>query len=183
MKGDIIYAVQQETRALLQSTDFTIILKTDFKAGNLPTYAMPLILMVLTPEEGSGQLLGGLTQLEYQWDFEVYNYSPDISGMDPTSTSATLQNVADLIRRHWSNFSTYLSQEMVDAFNNYGIRFTFNGLGNADPLQHPDGLIMGEKIKFDMIAFDDETTGIVSPGPTPLQTIIQIGYPGETPGV
>ena len=196
MTGEIVKSILDEIGALFLGTPGTYILKTDFKNEKLNDYAMPLVLMDLIDGPDSKQYPGGLTQMEWDFAFNSYNYMPDPTNNDPSNYSATLLNIPiDTIRQHFSsNYGPYLSalipysegtgwltQGMVDIFNNYGFQFTLSGVTTADALNQ-DGLIMGYKITFYSTAFDN-TTSRVQPSLNPLATVQQINNPPFGPVV
>lgn len=175
MVDEIIYGVQQEINALFLDTGCTVILKADFKANSWPTYKMPLVLIDVEEGDDTMQLLGGVTMMDWSFDLSAYNYMPDITGLDPTPYSAERTEIADKLRRHFSNFANWVTPEMIQAYTDYKVRWTLSRVGKADQLEHPDGLCKGFKFGFSTISLDYETAGSV-PGPG-LNDINQVDLP------
>lgn len=119
---------------------------------------MPMIEVDMRPGDDSGQFLGGLTMEDYHCTLSVYNYQQAVPE-DPTDYSATRVDIADTVRKQFSAFTVYLSAEMTAAFNMFGMKLTYAGSGEAAPIEHADGLVMGTAIRFSVVAFDDGTTG------------------------
>lgn len=159
MNDELIYAVQQELLALFKVNKATIILHTDFKESNWPTYMMPLVLISIEAGDLSQQLLGGVTMEDWTISLSVYNHRPDISGMNPKDTSAKATKIWDNVRRHFSNFAVFITKEMVDVQNKYGFRWTYSGKTEAVGLEHPDGLCMGKAYNFGVVGLDEDTSG------------------------
>lgn len=179
MIGEIIKAVMDECGAYLQSQGQggAVILKTNYKDHQPETYNMPLVLVDLMGAPGSMQLLGGLTQVNWQFAFSSYNLMPDPYNNDATSYSTDLLNVPlDGIRQHFSVGvqAGWLTQGMTDVLNNYGFRFMLSGIKPAEPLQGDNGQAMGSQLVFDSIAFDPATQGIVDSS-SPLATVHAAG--------
>ena len=178
MLGDILNAVMQECRALLSDTGGTVILKTDYKASNLPTYSMPLLLVDLLEAPDSMQYPGGITRVDWNFALNSYNYMPDSMADDLSGYSMKLLDIIDNIRQHFSIgnwLNTTQSPTMTDILNNYCFKFTLSGINSADALDQ-DGLIMGYKIVFDSVGLDNSTS-IVQDSTSPLSTVDQIDNP------
>jgi hypothetical protein len=158
MEGDIIYAFIQELKSLVGDTGSTILLRTNWKRTDMPTYKMPLVLIDIHPTGECMQLIGGLTMMDYDCAFSVYNYQQG-TPEDPTDYSATRINNADAVRQHFSDFSNFNAAQMASAFNTYGMRLSFQGAGAAEPLETENGLAMGRAWHFSVTAFDNSTTG------------------------
>lgn len=164
MKGEIINGVMKEINYLYGDTGCSVLFRTDFKPSNWPTYKMPLILIDIEPGGDFQQMLGGLTMADWRFYLSAYNYFPDISGLDPTSFSTDTQNHGDILRRQFSNYAVFKTDEMKKTYTDYGIRWTLSDVVAAEKLEHPDGLIDGDRIEFDTISWDIKTIGTV-PGP------------------
>lgn len=165
MNDALQYAIQQEMLALFKVSKATIILHDDFKESNWPTYMMPLVLISIEPGDLSQQLLGGVTMEDWTISFSVYNHRPDISGMNPTNHSAQTTKIWDVVRRHFSTFSTFLTKEMIAVQIKYGFKWTYLGKTSAVGLEHPDGLCMGKAYNFGVVGLDEDTSGFGT-GPT-----------------
>lgn len=197
MIGDILNAILQETLTLSHTWENygTILLKTDYKNSKLPDYAMPLIIVDLADGVESMQYPGGLTRMEWEFLFNGYNYSPDGYIDDSTGYSTSLLKIPiDEIRRHFSigrwvaimpkdnpaDPDVYFMDYVRDT---YGFRFTFSGVSPADALTE-DGLVMGYKIGFDSVSFDDITKAVIASAEV-LEEVDQIDNPpfDETTGI
>lgn len=176
MLGALILGLQQEV--LAQFPDCSIILRTNFKSSDWPTYKMPLITIKVASSPDTSQFMGGLTEEDYVITLSAYNYEPDNSGMDQTGYSANLiDNVVSPLRRVFSNYALFKSAEMQTLKPTYGTRLTLVGMHEAEALEHPDGLILGEAVSFDSVSFDVTTTGFVEQ--TPLDTINVVDPPAD----
>lgn len=193
MIGDILNAILQETVALSRTWENygTVLLKTDYKNTKLVDYAMPLVIVDLADGVDSKQYPGGLTRMEWQYAFNSYNYSPDGYVDDTTGYSTSLLKIPiDEIRRHFeigkwiaedpNAPGTYLMNIILDL---YGFRFTFSGVTPADHLDE-DGLVMGYKIGFDSVSFDNVTKAVVYSDEV-LEVVEQVDNPpfDETTGI
>lgn len=158
LKGEIIFAFTQELKALFADDSVTILVKTDYPRSNMPTYKFPLVEVDMQPGGDSGEFLGGLTMEDYHCTFSVYNHQQG-TPEDPTDYSATLVDITDTVRQQFSNFSSYLSAELIAAKNTYGMRLTYAGSSEAKPIEHADGTAMGTSIHFDVVAFDNTKIG------------------------
>lgn len=174
MIGDILDAVLKECRAMLEDTGGTVILKTDYKPSNLPSYQMPLVLVQMVNAAEAYQYPGGATKVDWQFAMNSYNIEPDMMVDDETDYSTSLLNVIDDTRVHFSNFSPYLTTGMGDILVKYGFRFTLSGVMEADHMEQ-DGLTMGYKIVFDSMAIDMSTTEDTDS--VPLEHVVQVDNP------
>lgn len=176
MTGALTYAIQQELLAFYKLDAATILERTNFTPTKWPTYTIPLFLWEEEGGEDTFQFIGGLTQDNLIITLSAYIWAPDISGSDPTPFSASLRDEADRLRQHFSVYTNMLSQEMIDAVNTYGWKWTLSGAGKAESLEHPEGLVKGFKFTFESIALDDSTSGtLCGPGKSPpLDGINQI---------
>jgi hypothetical protein len=177
MIGEILDAVLKECRAFLANKGATVILKTDFKTTNIPTYGMPLLLLDVPDGTETGMYTGGVTHADWLFSFNSYNYEPDAYTDDTSGYSTGLLDIIDEIRRHFS-FEVWLTAEMAAILTKYGFRYTLSGMLPADALEG-DGLIMGYKIVFDSIAID-VSTAAVADSTAVLETVVQQGYPPTT---
>lgn len=158
LKGEIIYAFSQELKALFADGSVTILVKTDNKNNQQPTYKLPLVEIDMQPGGDSGEFLGGLTMEDYHLSLSVYNYQQG-TPEDTTDYSATLIDIVDIVRQKFVNFAVFLAPEMAAAFAAYGMRMTYSGSGEAHPLEHADGLADGTAIRFSVVAFDNTVAG------------------------
>lgn len=177
MIDEIIDAVLKECEALFSGTGTTFILKTDFKATNIGTYGMPLVLIDVPDGVDTGMFLGGATHEDWQFGLNSYNYEPDAYADDKTGYSTGLLAIIQEIRRHFS-FEEWLTPGMSDVRQKYGFRFTLSGISPADALEG-DGLIMGYKLIFDSISVDVSTVAVAD-SESVLEHINQQGYPPTT---
>ena len=171
MIGDILNAVLNECKALLQTMDIagTLILETDYKSDKLTTYSMPLLILDMIDAPETSQYLGGVTRVDWVFGMNSYNLQPDSYVDDITPWSGSLLDIIDRIRAHFSlgfwlvptrGEDTTLPMAMPDILSAYGFKFTLSGLTRANHLDE-DGLIMGWRIMFDSIAIDDFTDWIL----------------------
>lgn len=177
MIGEILDAVLKECRAFLDSTGATVILKTDFKADNIATYGMPLLLLEIPDGVDTGMYMAGVTHADWLFSFNSYNYEPDAYNDDTSGYSTGLLDIIDNIRRHFS-YEVWLTQEMNNIRSNYGFRYTLSGISPADVLQQ-EGIVMGYKLVFDSIAID-LATAAVADSSVVLEHVVQLGYPPTT---
>lgn len=167
MKGAIVNAFLREILTFIGATDtddatrqgITVLLKSNYKKADMPTYAMPLVIVEITPGSDSMQMLGGFTMKCWIIDISFYNHVVNTNGYDTTPYSSDLLSGVDDIRVLFSNFSIFKSPEMLSALNVYGMKITYEGDYKAEHLEHPDGLCIGERIRFDTVAWDDRTLG------------------------
>jgi hypothetical protein len=174
MIDEILDGVIKESRELLKDIGGTVILKTNYKSTNLPSYSMPLLLLDLVDGGDTGQYAGGTTHTDWLFAFNSYNYEPDSYTDDATGYSTGLLKVIDDIRQHFSK-GNWLTQGMIDVLNNYCFKYTLSGILPADAIDQ-DGLVMGYRIVFDSIAIDNSTNA-VQISKSVLQYVEQIGYP------
>lgn len=158
LKGEIIFAFTQELKTLFADDSVTILVKTDYPSKDMSTFKFPLVEVDMQPGGDSGEFLGGLTMEDYHCTFSVYNHQQS-TPEDPTDYSATLVDITDIVRQQFSNFSSYLSAELIAAKNTYGMRLTYAGSAEARPLEHADGTAMGTAIHFNVVAFDNTKIG------------------------
>lgn len=187
MIGELTNAIIKECQALLLSTGAQVMLKTQFLNSKIPDYNGTLVLIDIDAAPDSVQYPGGLTRMDWKYGFCSYAYEPDAYTDDPTDYSADLLNFIDQIRRHFTaNFgghlstiptiegTGWLSQEMVDAWDNYGFQLTLGGLTIADNINQT-GLIMGYKINMETTALDSQTEYVIDT--VELNNINQISNP------
>lgn len=153
MIGEILQAVIDECKSL--NTEGTNLLKTDYKMDKLLTYSMPLCLIDLLSAPESEQMIGGATKMDWDFAIKVYHYEPNAYLGEDGGYSTSLLNILDTFRQHFS-MKIWNCDSMAYVVENYGIKFTFLGINNAEPID-PDGLKMGYAIGFGTVAFDLET--------------------------
>jgi len=178
MIGEILYAIQQEILAFLKQDEQgigTVIHHTMFSVDNWPTYTMPLFTLRETPGEDFGEMIGGRTLCEWIIELSAYNVAPDVGGVDPSDYSATRINVIDDLRRHFKTYNAWLTPEMANVKQVYGLKWTLTGSGEADPLDHPNGIVDGKKLVYATLSWDVDTDGTEEI--EPLQTIVQKNPP------
>ena len=174
MINDILNAVMQECRAFLTDKGGSVILKTDYKASNLPTYTMPLILTDLLDASEAFQYPGGRTQLSWMFALNSYANMLDATIDDNSGNSINLLQVIDDIRRHFS-IGNWITEGMGNVLNNYCFKFTLSSISPADALNE-DGLVMGYKIIFDSVALDT-VTDVVQDSVSVVEVVEQVGNP------
>lgn len=159
MTGEILYAVQQELLTFYQGQPCTVIKRNKFSPDKWPTYAMPLFTIEQMPGEEFAQLIGGRTKVDWDFELSAYNYLPDPSGMDPTGFSASRINVFDDLYIHFCTYSLFVSDELKAAVPLYGLTWTLGTVMEADPLEHPDGMVEGYKVRFSVLGWEVRTDG------------------------
>lgn len=169
MIGEILQAVIDESKKLFENTGATVIFKTDYKSENLMTYSMPLLILDVGDAPDSGQQIGGLSRLDWQFALNTYNYMPNSQGTADNSFSTGLLEVIDTVRRHFTN-GIWITQGMTDIETNYGFVFSLSGIHGADMLDG-DGLVLGYRILFDSLAYDLVTSDVL-PSTEVLETVI-----------
>lgn len=165
MIDELQYGIQQEVLAMLGVSGGTVILHTDFKDINWPTYIMPLILISFDVGDLNQQFLGGTTMEDWTISFSAYTHRPDVSGLDPTGNAAANTLIIDTVRRRFSAYAQFASDDLIAAINKYGFKFTYMGKSEAEPLEHPEGLCFGKKVIFGCVGLDEETEGTNTAGP------------------
>lgn len=106
MIGEIIDVITKECKAIPDYQVGTIMLKTDFSLKDIGSYDMPMILIDWIDAGDSGQLIGGLTRMDYVLALNSYNREPDALGDDGSGYPSNLLNVIDVTRRHFSRGNT-----------------------------------------------------------------------------
>jgi len=174
MIGDILNAVAQECKQLLEDSGGTIILKTDYTPKRIESYTMPLLIIEMLPASEAYQYCGGVSRVDWMFKLNSYNYMPDGMIDDTTDYSRKLLDVIDTIRQHFSK-GIYLNSLMTDVLNNYCFKFTLSNVQNADPLDG-EGLNIGYGIVFDSCAIDPSTNSI-QPSTEVLTNVVQLDNP------
>lgn len=236
MTDEILDAVMKECQAIPYFQVGTVMLKTDFDLKKIGSYDAPFLLFDFMEAADSGQLIGGLTRMDWVIGMNSYNREPDAMGDDETGYSTGLMKVVDVPRRHFSkgnngafilpadmlivgkkymvlggadtdtviydsitynvgdNFTAVIGQTsyttpgtgylvtggwltvgMWNILNKYGLRFTLSGITTADALEG-DGLVMGYRVGFDSISFDQDTSNIAQSS-VPLTALTNVGNP------
>lgn len=159
MISEILQAIIEETKALLAETGATIIFKTDYKSTELTSYNMPLVIIDLYEAPDSGQMIGGVSKIDWIVGLNTYNYMPNGYAAPDGGYSTDLLLPIDTVRRHFSK-ELWLTDEMKAALNDFDFRFTLTGITGADALDE-DGIVKGYKIGFDCIGFDIDTNSTI----------------------
>lgn len=162
MVDEIIDAVQQEAEAFSkQNGEFIgqIILKSNFKDSGEITYLMPLAMLEIMGGEETSQYPGGVTRMDWNWGFNLYNYQDNAYGDDTSGDSAGLLKWTDQVRRHFTK-RMWLTQGMTDILDRYGYKFTLSGVHEADKLKYGEGLCKGWRFMFDSISLDLDTDSV-----------------------
>jgi hypothetical protein len=171
MIGAILNAVMQECRALLADTGGEVILKTDYKNSNLPSYTMPLLIVDLLDAPDTMQYPNGRSRVDWNFALNSYANMPDPLIDDNSGSSMELLNVIDRIRIHFSA-GFWKTDAMYTVQTTYCFKFTLTGISPADALNE-EGLVIGYKINFDGIAIDSDTDATVL-SDQPLQHVTQV---------
>lgn len=175
MTGEILEAILNEIKAMIGGKGGTLLLKTNYKPKDLPSYTMPLYLIHLVAAPESYEYPGGLTKMEWQWALNSYNYEPNEAVDDDNGYSTGLLDVIDDVRRHFSNYAAFLTPGMATILDKYGFRFTFMGITEADVIDE-SGLEMGFRIAYDCVSFDSDTVATI-PSDEVLEVVHQINNP------
>jgi hypothetical protein len=154
--SDIIHAITEELKYFFIDKAGTVILDTQL--ADDATYDFPLCIIETDDDSESARLPGnGLTRIDLNFTFRVYNYEPNAYNDDDGGYSTTLLDIIDQVRQYFEN-ETWYTQEMVDLTTNYGFRLTFGGSTKAEPITNQEGKIaLGRRITFMSIAYDQET--------------------------
>lgn len=153
--SDITHALLQELKYLFADFQGTFILDTHVKED--VAYNFPLCILELGDGSESARLPGnGLTRIDLDFSFRVYNFEADAYNEEDENYSTSLMDIIDTIRNYFEN-ETWTTQEMVDLTKNYGFRLTFMGINKAESLQSEDKVIIGYRINFSSVAFDNNT--------------------------
>lgn len=102
MTDEIVYALMQECLAIPYFQVGTVLLKTDFDLTKIDSYSPPFLLLDFVEAGESGQLIGGVTRMDWVIAMNSYGLSPDTTGDDKTGYSTSLLKVVDIPRRHFS---------------------------------------------------------------------------------
>lgn len=161
MTGQIIFAIQQECKALLAANTYingagTVLLKTQFTRKNRPAIDPPLVIIDIEEGQDTMQWLGGATYVSHVVGINAYNWAPDSQTDDTTDYSTNLTNFVDYIRRGFSTM-LWLSPEMQSIQQVYGFKFSFNGIHKPEELQDDEGLFLGYRFLMESSAIDDKT--------------------------
>ena len=156
MIGEISQAVIEELKELLIEKGGTVVLMNLYKPTK--TYLLPLTIVEIKHAPDSAQMVGGMSRMDWDIIIRFYNASPDAYGDDLTGYNAELLNECDSIRQHFEK-ENWLTQYMTDAKETYGIRFTFNGISDAEPLEQA-GIQMGYSLTFNTVSFDEDTSKV-----------------------
>ena len=184
MIGEITDAVLKECKELLQGTGAEVIFKTNLNQMSKETYSGNFVLLDILDAPDSKQYPGGLTQMEWKYCFNSYNFEPDSFVDDVTGYSTDLLNFIDTIRQHFSSAQGndgWLTDDMRNVQEQYGFQFTFGGLTVAEAVEK-DGIVMGYKIDMETTALDAATLYLVQSGSV-LEHVNQVGNPPFQPPV
>jgi hypothetical protein len=152
--GTIISAIMAELKYFLNGQG-TYLLDTQLKSE--VNYEFPLVIFDVGNGGDSAQYPGnGLTRIDYDLTFRVYNYEPNAYDDEDYDYSSSLMDIIDNLRTFLEN-ETWLTNKMVDLVNNFGFKMTFQGMNKAENLQSNEVLIMGYSLSFASVAFDPGT--------------------------
>jgi hypothetical protein len=174
--GDIVHAIQTELKYLFLDREGSVIIDTDLKDDI--AYNMPLCIIEIGDGAESARLPGnGISRLDFDFALRVYNYEPNAYNEDDGGYATSLLDIVDIVRNYFEN-EAWQTQEMVDLTSKYGFRLTFTGLNKAESLQSDDKIIMGYRIMFSTIAFDQLTNTYndyipTSPGTNTVSIVFQ----------
>jgi hypothetical protein len=152
--GDIIHAVLEEIKYFLNGQG-TYILDTQIKEDI--EYEFPLIIFEFGDGGDSARLPGnGITRIDYDIALRIYNFEPNAYSDEDGGYSSSLLNIIDNVRVFFCN-ENWQTNEMKALTDKYGFRMEFQGLNKAEPISANDNLVMGYRLLFATIAFDQLT--------------------------
>jgi len=155
--SDIIYGLTQELRSLFNSFGAIGIIILDTEIKDDETYDLPLCIIEINDAPDSVRLPGnGLTQIDFDFTLRIYAYEPNAYIEQDGGYSASLLEIVDKIRNYFE-LECWQTPEMQMLLSKYGFRLTFSGITKAEPLSQNEKLIMGYRIGFNTIAFDQGT--------------------------
>lgn len=160
MVGQILQAVLDETQELLSGTGAMVIFKTDFLPKNLPDNNGNFILLAIEDASESLQFPGGLTQMNWKFSFNSYNYSPDAYNDDKSGYSTSLLNFVDTIRQHFSLAGLSKTKILPNGSLVFGKQYTvYNGTINYNGSTFSTGQTFTPVA--DVLTFTSSDTGYV----------------------
>ena len=152
--ASIITALLGEIKYFLNGVG-TYILDVDVKDDI--AYEMPLVIFELGDGGLSSGLPGnGITRMDYDISFRIYNFEPNMYDDVDGGFSAGLLDIIDKVRVFLCN-EVWLTNEMKALTDNFGFRMEWQGLTKAEPIQSNENLVMGYKLNFESISFDQLT--------------------------
>ena len=132
----------------------TVMIDTDFNIHNVPSYTLPLIILEIDDAPNSVQLVGGATQMEWNWYLTIYAFEPDPYAASSYGTG--LLQIIDDLRQHFNGVN-FLAQSFIDIQNNFSFTFVLNGVIKAQEIEKDNKIVIGRKIQFESVAFDSKT--------------------------
>jgi hypothetical protein len=152
--ADIIHAIQTEIKYYLDGVGSYVL---DTNLANDISFALPLIVIEIKQAPDSARLPGnGITRIDYDIVFRVYNFEPGAYNDEDGGYSASLMDFIDATRQYLCN-EVWQTNEMKAITDNYGFRMEFQGIQDAEPLEGEETLYLGQKLTFASIAFDQTT--------------------------
>ncbi len=154
----IVSAVLKEIKYFLDN-EGTYLFDTQLEPDKL--YALPLIIFDLGEASESARLPGnGITRLDYDLSFRVYNFEANAFDSDDSGYSASLIDWFDNIRQHFEN-EVWLTADITNLTTNYAFRMEFQGMNKAEPILQNENLVLGYKFNFASISVDQVTSSYV----------------------
>lgn len=132
----------------------TVMIDTDFNIGKIPSYTLPLIILEIDDAPNSVQLVGGATQMEWNWYLTVYAFEPD--PYVASSYGTGLMKIIDDLRQHFTGVN-FLAQSFIDIQDNFSFTFVLSGVTKAQEIEKDNKIVIGRKIQFESVAFDNLT--------------------------
>jgi hypothetical protein len=152
--GDITHALLEEIKYFLNGQG-TFILDTQIKDDM--EYSFPLVILELGDAGESSRLPGnGISRIDYDVAFRVYNYEPNAYSDDDGGYSSSLLDIIDKTRDFFCN-EIWQTNEMKALTDKYGFRMEFQGMNKAEPMPANDTMVMGYRLNFSTIGFDQLT--------------------------
>lgn len=175
MTDKIIAALKLEAKALVANTgkfQGEFVMATDYKDTGEVTYSFPLVMLYMSAAHDSEPFCGGAMKVNWNFSFAVYYYDPNSYVDDESGYSEQLALPLDIVRAHFGGTNRlWLTPGMAALQQNYGTRFTWDGITPAPRLKHADGLAMGFAHLFASVSVDTLTDSVQESTAT-LQTVI-----------
>lgn len=153
--SDIISALTKELKYFFLDKQGTVLLDTELQ-GDI-TASFPLCILEISEAPESARLPGnGFTRMDWSFGIRIYAFEPNAYNSDDGGYSASLMQIVDDVRVHFSN-EVWLVQEMKDLTTNYAFRLTYGGTVKAESLEIAEKVALGYKHTFESIAIDSNT--------------------------
>jgi hypothetical protein len=172
MTGEILQGIIDECKALFEDTGGTVLFHTQFKPDKLPNYTMPLFIIHVNEAPDSGQMIGGVTRLDWQLAFKTYNYEPNAEVEEDSGYSTSLMDISDTVRQHFSQ-SNVLTESFLALSSDYNFLMEFAGITEADPIVNNEMITKGYNVNFNCAGIDTDT-GLIEMSLEELEEVYQV---------